>query len=104
VQLEQVGKSNPHACDNIPRLREFHSIHVFCPYDPTRFMVKPLAYFYVTYLESEWHNCGNQSHVQQWRLIKLQPKDTQFVCGNMEEDGDLRVDGPIDGESLGDLF
>jgi len=100
----QVGKFNPHACDNIPRSKEFHSIHVFCPFDPTRFMVRPLAFFYAACLESEWHNCGNQNHVQQWRLIKLQPKDTQFVHGNMEEDGELGVDGPIDGKFLRDLL
>jgi hypothetical protein len=67
-------------------------------------MVKPLAYLCVAYLENEWHNCGNQSHVQQWRLIKLQPKYTQFVHENMEENGNLGVDGLIDGESLGDLL
>jgi hypothetical protein len=66
--------------------------------------MRPLACLCVACLENEWHNYGNQSHVQQWRLIKLQPKYTQFVHGNMEENAKLGVDGLIDRKFLGDLL
>jgi hypothetical protein len=93
VKLEHIDRSNFYACDNILGFSKFHYIHVFSIFDPTKLIVRPLACFCISCFERDWQHCLNQSHVPEWKIIKLCPKDTQFVRGNMEEDEEVGLEG-----------
>jgi hypothetical protein len=93
VKLEHIDRSNLYAYDSIPSSSKFHSIHVFFIFNPTRLVVRPLACFCTSCLERDYQHCLNQSHVLEWKIIKLCAKDTQIVCANMEEDEEVGLEG-----------
>ncbi len=65
----------------------------FFIFNPTRLVVRPLACFCTSCFERDYQHCLNQSHVLEWKIIKLCTKDTQFVCANMEEDEEVGLEG-----------
>jgi hypothetical protein len=67
-------------------------------------LVRALACFCASCFEKDWEGCLNQSHVPEWRFVKIYPKDTQFVCANMEEDEEVGRDGVLEGQDLGNLL
>jgi hypothetical protein len=48
---------------------------------PTKLLVRPLSCFCAPCVDQYWEKCEVTSHIPLWWPIKLQSKDTNFVCG-----------------------
>ncbi len=67
--------------------------------------MRPLSCFCAPCVDQDWENWEVTLHVPLWQVIKLQPKDTHFVCGQLkaiEKPSAMEHEG--DGEDLDALF
>jgi hypothetical protein len=79
-----VDRSTLHLCNHIPSSQKLHSIFVFCFANPTKLLMRPLSCFYWHCVDQDWESCEATLHVPLWWPIKFQPKDTNFVHGQLE--------------------
>jgi hypothetical protein len=79
IKPTHIDKNNLYACDNSLNYNKFYFIYDVFVSDPTRFAIRPLACFCAFCFERDWHHCLNESHVLDWKLVKICPKNTQFV-------------------------
>ncbi len=73
---KHIDRSNLYACDNSLNYNKFYFIYDFFVSNPTRLAIRPLASICAFCFERDWHHCLNESHVLDWRLVKICPKNT----------------------------
>ncbi len=61
-----------------------HKSCIFSFANPIKLLMRPLSCFYAPCVDQDWENYEVTLHVPLWRVIKLQPKDIHFLCGQLK--------------------
>jgi hypothetical protein len=104
VGENDVLRSNLYNCRTLPGSSKLHSVCGFSRIDPTQLMIRQLLCFCNACIDSEWDNCENKAHVQNWSVVKLRPTNAQAVQDQIQENNDPGAwqFGGVN-EELGDL-
>jgi hypothetical protein len=86
VDENEISSESSMACHTISVSRSLHSIMGNSVMNKTCLLVRPLSCFSVSCIEKDWENCEQQTHVTQWRAMKLQPKASSDEVDTINDD------------------
>ena len=84
--MNDVDRSNAYTCQTVKGTRNTHCVLGFSRKDPTQVLLRSLSCFCSYCVDECWDQCINGSHVQPWKLHKLEPDREENNPLIVEED------------------
>ena len=72
-EFEVDHRNSSVKCHTLPRSSNLYSIMGFSILDPTLIRTCELSCFCIPYVNGDWNDCENLSHVQEWKVQRLNP-------------------------------
>lgn len=88
IAVGDVNRTREWRCKTIQGSRQFHSIYGCSEIDPTLLLVRDLSCFCALCINQDWRDCEQQTHVADWRVVRLRPSDVEAVVEQIEYQDD----------------
>ncbi|MCO5599393.1 hypothetical protein L7F22_053495 [Adiantum nelumboides] len=86
VKINDVDRSNAYTCQTVKGTRSTHCVLGFNRKDPIQILFQSLSCFCFFCVDECWDKCINLSHVQPWKLQKLEPDKEENNAVVVEQD------------------
>lgn len=86
VKINDVDRRNAYTCQTVKGTRNTHCVLGFSRKDPTQVLFRSLSCFCSYCVDESWDKCINLSHVQPWKLHKLEPDREENNAEVVEQD------------------
>ncbi|MCO5551167.1 hypothetical protein L7F22_004664 [Adiantum nelumboides] len=86
VKINDVDRSNAYTCQKVKGTCSMHCVLGFSRKDPTQILFQSFSCFCSFCVDECWDKCINLSHLQPWKLHKLEPDREENNAVVVEQD------------------